>query len=349
MPQPQNHSPSLAVVILAAGMGTRMNSKYQKILHEVGGRPMIEHVYQTATAVATFPPVLVIGQGGERVQELLGAKAHYVVQQEKLGTGHATLVTAELLAGQTQQVAVMNGDNPLLKAETLAKLADHQAQTGAAVVILSVLLDETSTFGRVVRDDSGRVIEILEVSEAKGRPDSYKWLSIREQNAGMYLFDAAWLWANINQMPKRTARNGNTEYYLTDMIEIAVKQGQLVDAIITDDTDEALGAGTRAELVDVEKAFRRRANQRWLEAGVTLIDPDTIYIDQMVTIGQDTVIWPNSYIQGHTTIGADCAIGPNTILRNAIIADNCRIEQAVVEDTAVEAGEVVLPFTHRKG
>lgn len=341
--------PSLATVILAAGMGTRMNSKYQKILHEVGGLPMILHVYQTAAAVATEPPVLVIGQGGERVREIVGEQARYVVQQEKLGTGHAVQVTADLLAGQSEQVAVLNGDNPLLKAETLAKLAAHQAQTKAAVVILSVMLEEASTFGRIIRDSFGHVLEILEVAQAKERSDPQKWLSIREQNAGMYLFDAHWLWANIHLLPQRIARSGQLEYYLTDMIEIAVKQGKLVDALITNDIAEALGAGTRAELVAVEQAFRQRANHKWLNAGVTLIDPASTFIDQTVTIGQDTVIWPNTYLQGHTIIGSDCIIGPNVIIRNAIIGKNCRIEQAVVDGVSVDAGEVVLPFTYLKG
>lgn len=341
-------SSSLAVVILAAGMGTRMNSKYQKILHEVGGQPMILHVYQTAAAVATEPPVLVIGQGGERVQKIVGEPAQYIVQEEKLGTGHAVQVTAKQLTGRTEQVAVLNGDNPLLKAETLAKLAAHQAQTKAAVVILSVILDETFTFGRIIRDSFGHVLEILEVAQAKKRPDPQKWLSIREQNAGMYLFDAHWLWANIHLLPQRIARSGQVEYYLTDMIEIAVKQGKLVDALITDDTDEALGAGTRAELVAVERAFRQRANHKWLNAGVTLIDPASTFIDQTVTIGQDTVIWPNTYLQGNTIIGSDCIIGPNTIVRNATVGKNCRIEQAVVDGVTVDAGEVILPFTYLK-
>ncbi|MCA9872615.1 MAG: bifunctional UDP-N-acetylglucosamine diphosphorylase/glucosamine-1-phosphate N-acetyltransferase GlmU, partial [Anaerolineales bacterium] len=140
--------------------------------------------------------------------------------------------------------------------------------------------------------------------------------------------------------PLRQARSGH-EYYLTDMIGLAIDQGRLVEAVTTDDPDECLGAGTRAEMVLVEKAFRRRANRRWLDNGVTLVDPDVTYIDPDVTIGQDTVIWPNTYLQGTTTIGEDCVIGPNAILRNARIGRSCRIEQAVVENKTIADNTVV--------
>jgi bifunctional UDP-N-acetylglucosamine pyrophosphorylase/glucosamine-1-phosphate N-acetyltransferase len=145
-------------------------------------------------------------------------------------------------------------------------------------------------------------------------------------------------------LPMRQARSGH-EYYLTDMIGLAVTQGLLVEALAIDDADECLGAGTRQELVTVEKAFRRRANQYWMNNGVTLVDPDTIFIDQDVMIGRDTIIWPNTYVQGTTTIGEDCIIGPNSILRDAHIGSACRIEQAVVENMQVEDGTFVTPFT----
>jgi len=197
-----------------------------------------------------------------------------------------------------------------------------------------------NTFGRVVRDENGRIIEILELANARRRPNADELIAIPEQNVGVYCFDADWLWQNIDNLPLRQARSGH-EYYLTDMIEMAVQQGRLVESIVVDDADEALGAGTRKELVDVEKAFRRRANAYWLDNGVTLIDPNTIYIDPDVTIGQDTIIWPNTYLQGTTTIGDDCVIGPNSIIRNATIGSNCRAEQVVVEDVEVVDGTVV--------
>lgn len=335
---------SLAVVILAAGQGTRMNSKKQKILHAVGGKPMVQHVFDTAVSLAGAPPVLVVGPGETGVQELLGAQAQYVVQPQQLGTGHATMMARELLQGRTTQVIVTYGDMPLLQGETLSRLARTQAQTGAAVVLLSVWGDPDSSFGRVVRDENGRICAIVEAAQAQRQPNAASLLAIREQNAGVYCFAADWLWANVGSLPLRQARSG-PEYYLTDMVELAVQQGLPVEGIITADADECLGAGTRAELVAVEKAFRRRANARWLAQGVTLVDPDATYIDPDVTIGQDTVIWPNSFLQGNTVVGEDCIVGPNTILRDAQIGASCVLEQVVVVGATLADGAVVRPFS----
>jgi bifunctional UDP-N-acetylglucosamine pyrophosphorylase/glucosamine-1-phosphate N-acetyltransferase len=330
-----------------------MQSKKQKILHEVGGKPMVQHLFDTAVSTTPIPPVLVVGPGETGVQSLFGNRAQYVVQPEQLGTGHATMMARPLLQGQTDQVVVTYGDMPLLKAETITRLAQTQAETDTAVVMLSVMGEPASTFGRVVRGtagsvaeigsvaETGSVAEIVEVAEARQRPNTAELLAIRELNAGVYCFDANWLWANIEKLPLRQARSG-TEYYLTDMVGLAVDQGRLVEAIVTEDADECLGAGTRQEMVAVEKAFRRRANARWLANGVTLVDPDTIYIDPDVVIGQDTIIWPNTYLQGMTVIGEDCVIGPNSIVRDAQVGDNCVVEQAVVEKVTLAAGTRVL-------
>lgn len=336
---------TLAVVLLAAGHGTRMNSKVQKVLHDVGGKPMVLHIFEAAEAVADLKPVVVIGAGEQGVRRLLDGRAEYVVQEERLGTGHATLIARDTLAGRADQVLVTYGDMPLLRPETMIRLANTQADKEAAVAMLSTMGDPDSAFGRVLRDSAGHVAEIVEVTEAKLRDDTGAILATRELNAGVYCFDAPWLWQNLPHIPLREARNGS-EYYLTDMIGLAVAQGRLVEAVVSSDPDECLGAGTRAELVAVERAFRRRANRRWLEAGVTLLDPVTTYIDQDVTIGQDTIIWPNTHLQGRTTVGQDCILGPNTIIRDARLGSNCRVEQAVVAGVELEAGTVVEPFTY---
>ncbi len=335
---------TLAIVLLAAGQGTRMNSRYQKILHQVGGKPMVQHVFEAAAQVADLPPVLVVGPGADGVRALLGDQAVYVVQAEQSGTGHATMMAEAALKGQATQVIVTYGDMPLLRAKTLRRLATMQAETMAPITMLTVMGDPASSFGRVVRSEDGSVREIVEVAEARKRPNSESLLNTREQNVGVYCFDADFLWANIHALPARQARSG-TEYYLTDLIDTAVRQYRRVAAVITDDPDEGLGAGTRAELVAVEKAFRRRANAHWLAHGVTLIDPDSTYIDPDVQIGQDTVIWPNSYLQGNTAVGADCIIGPNTILRDAQVGDGSRVEMAMVVKATVAAGTAVPPFS----
>ena len=330
---------TLAIVLLAAGHGTRMNSKWQKILHEVGGKPMVLHVFEEAEKVANERPVLVVGPGADGVQRLIGERAVYVEQAEQLGTGHATRVVQPVLAGGAEQVLVTYGDMPLLRAETMQQLAQVQAETGAALSLLSLMGEVSSTFGRVVRDESGGVVEIVEVAEARRRPFPDHYLNIRELNAGVYCFDGDWLWQNIGDLPLRQARSGQ-EYYLTDMIELAVKQGLRVEAIAVEDADECLGAGTRTELVVVEKAFRRRANRHWLERGVTLVDPDSVYIDPDVQIGQDTVIWPNTYVQGSTVVGEDCVLGPNVIVRDAVLGDGCWLEQVTVAGQRLGDGVV---------
>jgi bifunctional UDP-N-acetylglucosamine pyrophosphorylase / glucosamine-1-phosphate N-acetyltransferase len=336
---------TVAAVLLAAGHGTRMNSKTQKVLHPVGGLPMIQHVFESAAAVADLPPVVVVGADEVGVRALLGERASYVVQEQRLGTGHATLMAEEILRARADQVIVTYGDMPLLRPDSLRDLVDLQAESAAVIAMLTVLGETSSSFGRVVRAADGDVREIVEIAEARHRPNFAELVAITELNAGVYCFDAAWLWDNLPNLPLRRARTGD-EYYLTDMVGLAVEQGCRVVAVVGNDSDEFLGAGTRAELVAVEKAFRRRANRRWLEAGVTLVDPDTTFIDPHVAIGQDTVIWPNCHIQGSSRIGEDCIIGPSTIIRNADVGNRCRIEQAVVDESVVPDGAEVQPFTY---
>ena len=329
---------------VAAGKGTRMNSKHQKILHEVGGKPMVQHVFEAAANLSGHAPVMVVGAGETGVQDLLGEAARYVVQSEQLGTGHAARMAQPLLAGQSEQIIVTYGDMPLVKGETLAKLAQAQKESGAAVVILTIKGDVGSSFGRIHRKNN-KIIEIVEVAEAKQRDNTDELLAITELNVGIYCFSAEFLWNNINDLPLRQARSGQ-EYYLTDMVGIAVEQGLGVESLVTADASEALGAGTRAELVAVERAFRERAIARCLASGVTIVDPASTYIDQDVVIGKDSVIWPNTHIQGDTVIGEDCVIGPNSVVRSAEIGDGCIVEQSVVENIVIEANTWVPPFTY---
>lgn len=339
---------TLAVILLAAGHGTRMQSKKQKVLHEVGGKPMVQHIFEAAAAVADLKPVLVVGSGEEGAERLLGDAATYVVQEKRLGTGHATLAARDALRGRADQVLVTYGDMPLLRAETLRRLATTQAGREAAIAMLTVMGEPDSTFGRVIRDESGRVAEIIEVAEARLRDNTEALLAVRELNVGVYCFDAPWLWEQLPNLPVREARDG-PEYYVTDMVGIAVTQGRAVEAVVVDDADEGLGAGTREELATVEKAFRRRAAKKWLEAGVTLVDPDATYIDPDVMIGQDTVIWPNTFLQGTTVVGRGCVLGPNSVIRDAKLGDGCRVPQAVVEEVTLTAGTEIAPFTHLQG
>lgn len=337
--------PDVASVILAAGRGVRMNSRQPKVLHEAGGKPLVSHALATAQQVASHLPVVVIPPHDDAIPTLLGDQAVYAVQPEALGTGHAVQMAAPLLAGRTAQVLVTYADMPLLRAETLQALIQAQATTGAVVALLYIEGDSQSSFGRVVQNEQGAVVEIVEVAEARQRPDPAAWLGLRTLNVGVYCFAAAWLWDNLPRLPLRQARAGR-EYYLTDLVGLAVAQGCQVVGVPLADADEALGAGTRAELALVEKAFRRRAVQRWLAAGVTIVDPEATYIDQDVQIGRDTILWPQTYLQGQTVIGEACVIGPNATLRQARLGDRCRVEQAVVENVTLPDETRLRPFTH---
>ena len=306
---------------------------------------MVQHVFDSVASLSVLPPVMVVGANEMGVQELFGDDAAYTVQAERLGTGHATLMAREAAQGRSQQVVVTYGDIPLIRAETYRKLAERQAESGAAVVILSVKGEPDSSFGRIVRNTDNDVIEICEVAEAKQRANSEELLNIRELNVGIYCFDADFLWNNLDRLPLRQARSGE-EYYLTDMVSLAVEGGFKVDALTTDDPNESLGAGTRAEMVAVERAFRDRAVQKHLANGVTIVDPASTYIDPDVVIGQDTVIMPGCHLQGDSVIGEDCLIGPHTVIRSAEIGDRCELELCVLEDIVLEDDTTLPPFTH---
>jgi bifunctional UDP-N-acetylglucosamine pyrophosphorylase/glucosamine-1-phosphate N-acetyltransferase len=321
-----------------------MHSKHQKALHKVAGKPMLQHVFEAAEQVADAPPLVVVGPGEEGARQLLGDRARYAVQRERLGTGHATLAARAALEGEASQILVTYADMPLLRVATMEMLAAEQSRSDATISMLSVRGEPESSFGRVVRDVDGHVVEIVEVAEAKLRADGEAILATRELNAGVYCFDADWLWRNLEELPVRAARSG-PEYYLTDMVGIAVDQGSYVAAVMVDDPDECLGAGTRAELVAVERAFRDRVNRHWLENGVTLIEPDATYIEPDVIIGQDTVVWPNTYLQGQTVIGDDCELGPNTVIRDARVGRGSRLPQTAVDGVDVPAGTKTMPFS----
>lgn len=328
----------LAVVILAAGQGTRMKSDLPKVLHPLGGHPLVTYSLNAARALTDTRPVLVVGHGAERVQEIVGDQAILVLQAEQLGTGHAVLQAESVLAGQADTVLVLYADMPLVRPETLKALVQtHTRQGNAAITLISVIADQPRGFGRVVRDAAGNVIALVE--EAQATPEQ---LAIRELNAGIYCFDARWLWPHLHQLPL----SPKGEYYLTDTVALAVAEGRAVQALIAEDPEEMLGINTRVHLAEAEAILRRRINQRWMEAGVTLLDPLTTYIQDTVEIGPDTLILPNTHLWGRTRVGAACILGPNTILRDTILGDRCRVEASVLEGATLEDDVSVGPFAH---
>ncbi|MBC7263986.1 MAG: bifunctional UDP-N-acetylglucosamine diphosphorylase/glucosamine-1-phosphate N-acetyltransferase GlmU [Chloroflexi bacterium] len=330
-----------AVVILAAGQGTRMKSKLPKVIHPVAGQPMVQWVVNAVLPLSKQPPVVVVGYGAELVRAALGERVTYAVQPEQLGTGHAVMQAQDTLQSKVDAVLVVYGDMPLLATETLRHLIATHEGGEQPITMLTTLYDDSMGFGRVLRDERGQVLGIVE--EAQATPEQ---LRIRELNCGVYVFDADWLWAHLSKIP----RSPKGEYYLTDLVGIAIAEGARVEALVASDPVEVLGVNDRVHLARVESIVRQRIRENCMRSGVTLMDPSTTYIDAMVSIGQDTIIYPNTHLQGKTIIGNDCIIGPNTVIRDSRIGDHCRIGTSVLEEAEVEANVEIGPFAHlRRG
>lgn len=328
----------VAAVVLAAGEGTRLKSRVPKVLHEVAGVSMIGWSLDAARAVGCAPVLLVVGAGAERVRGTVGDDVLYAHQHERLGTGHAVLQARSALEGRSGAVLVLYGDMPLLRPDTLSDLLDLHREKHPAITMLTVRSEDSMGFGRVVRDAQGRVRQIVE--EAVASPEI---LAFEELNCGVYCFDADWLWSHLSDVPMTQPKG---EYYLTDMIELAAEQGLAIEAVTVDDVAEVQGINTRVHLARAEKNMRRRINERHMLAGVTMLDPDSTYIDDSVRIGIDTVIYPNTTLEGDTVIGEECVVGPNAVVRDSQVGDRCRIVASFVEEAVLEEEADIGPFGH---
>ncbi len=326
----------LAAVVLAAGQGTRMKSDLPKVLHPLAGRPLVMYAVETAQALADVAPVLVVGHEAEAVRETVGEGAVFVEQAEQRGTGHAVLQTREVLQGQTDLVLVTYADMPLLTVETLRRLVERQRGNSGPITILTLVESDPRGFGRVIRDEGHAVVQVVE--ETVATPEQ---LEIRELNGGVYCFDADWLWDHVDRIPLSLPKE---EYFLPDLIGMAIAEGLRVEAVVTEDGSETLGINTRVHLAEAERALRRRINERWMLAGVSIVDPATTYIEPGVTIGQDTTIWPNTHLRGQTTIGQHAHIGPNAIVVSCQIGDRCRVLASALEHAVMEDGSDIGPF-----
>ncbi len=305
---------ALAVVVLAAGQGTRMKSELAKVLHPVAGRPMLGCVLAAARSLAPDRLQVVIGRDAERVREAFGQEAEFVVQAEQRGTGHAVLCTRESLRDFRGEILVLCGDTPLLRGQSLAALRRAKDECKADLMVLSAHCDLP---GRIVRDAAGRVARIVETTDA-----SPEELAISEGNTGVMLVDSDLLWETLGRVDDRNAQG---ETYLTDVVSVAVAAGRPVDALVLSDADEALGVNTRAELAAAASIQRSRNAERLMADGVTLIDPAATYLDTDVVVGPDTVIEPGCVIQGPTRIGARCHIKAHTAIESSELGDDVEI------------------------
>ena len=333
---------TLSIVILAAGKGTRFKSDLPKVLHPVAGRPMVEYVVESGRALDPRVLALVVGEGAELVRRAVGEGVTYVTQDQQLGTGHAVQQAQSLVAGQAEQVLVLYGDTPLVQPETLRQMLDHHRAEGAAVTLLTFRPQDPAGYGRIVRETTtGRVLAIVERDEAT--PEQR---AIGEVNSGILCFEDEWLWPHLEQVERRPGG----EIYLTDLVAMARDEGRTVAALQAADALEVIGVDHRLKLAQAETQKRRRINEALMYSGVTLIDPETTYVEAGVEIGADTVIWPNTLLQGQTRIGRRCTIGPGSVIRDSTIEDDCRVELSVVEQAVMETGSNVGPFGHlRRG
>lgn len=332
----------VTAVLLAAGQGTRMKSNLPKVLHTIAGKPMIWHALQAISQSTTEKPLVVVGHGADEVTKYLGDSALTVLQEPQLGTGHAVMQAEAALKGKTDLVVVCYSDMPLLRGETLQKLVETQKNNKGPISMLTVVADDPRGFGRIVRKADGTVEAIVE--EYVATPEQLK---IKELNVGGYCFDADWLWDALQRIPKNPKKG---EYYLTDTVELATKDGLPVQATLMDDVEETIGINTRVHLAEVETAMRRRINEGHMLNGVTMIDPASTYIEASVKIGKDTVIMPNTYLHGKTEIGEGNVIGPNSIIRDTKIGNFCKVLASVTEGAVLDDYVDMGPFARlRKG
>lgn len=327
---------SQAAVILAAGQSTRMKSAIPKVLHQACGRELISLVTNAAENAGFNTIVVVVPPNANLIRNVLGNRVKYVVQRKALGTGHALLQSQQLLKG-IDNIAVLHGDVPLIRSETITCMMKRHVSTVACMTLLSAKLEDSEDLGRIIRDESGQITGILESSQVNSTPKS-----IIEVNSGIYCFQSSWLWPNLGKLNP----SSNGEVFLTDLVAIASEQKMMVDYIQSDQPQEVLGINTRVQMAKAEGYLRQTLREHWMLSGVTLKDPDSIYIDFDATLGQDTVILPNSHISGSSYIGQDCEIGPNTTINNSNIGDKSRIVSSVVENSTVDKDVVVGPFSH---
>ena len=333
----------LAGVVLAAGQGTRLKSSRPKVLHPLGGRALVSYSVEAMSAAigaATgVVPVLVVGPDAAEVRAALGERARYAEQPQPLGTGDAVRHARALLAGQADAVLIGYADMPLVRPETLRALVATQSGNTGPLTLLSLNSPQRGDFGRVLRDSAGQVQAVVEVAAAT--PEQ---LRLTEVNVGAYCVDAAWLWPALERLPL----SPKGEYYLTDLVGLAVAEGLAVAAVTITDEDEVIGINNRVQLAQAEAALRRRINTAWMLAGVTLADPATTYIEPGAQLGPDTVVLPNTHINAASRIGAECVIGPNTILRDTTIGDRSRVECSVLEGAWLAEDVSVGPFARMR-
>jgi bifunctional UDP-N-acetylglucosamine pyrophosphorylase / glucosamine-1-phosphate N-acetyltransferase len=336
------HASRVAIAIMAAGKGTRLKSKHPKVLHEVGGKPVLSHVIAAASQVVPAEDIYaIIGHEADRVREATAATGiQFVLQHEQRGTGHALMVARDMLNGY-DCVLVLSGDAPMITPQTIEKLRDFQRSRKAAMTLLTAVLENPFGYGRVIRktpksDDVRAIVEQKSLTPAQQK--------IREINAGFYAFSTQSLFAHIDRL---STANAHGEFYLTDMAGILGKAKERVVAVQVDNSDEVLGGNTRAELMDIDQRMRSAKCAQLMADGVTIHYPHTCVIDNDVEVGSDTIIEPFVQLRGQTRIGSDCRIRSYSVIQDSQIGDGVLIRPGCILDEArVANGALLGPYSH---
>jgi len=331
---------NVAALILAAGQGTRMKSALPKVLHEIAGKPLVAWPVDLARELGCAPITLVVGHGADQVRQRLGdVDLTYALQAEQLGSGHAVLCAESALAHFRGSVLLLCGDVPLLRRETLQALLEHHRSEQATVTVLTGQVDDPYGYGRIIRDGNDVVYAIVEEKDA-----DVQQKKVREINSGIYVFEAPFVFEALREVG---CDNASGEYYLTDIISAARAAGKKVCALPVASIAEVQGINDRVQLATAAKTMRQRINEELLRSGVTMIDPETVYIDAGVEVGADSIIHPNVHLFGATRIGGNAVIDTGVTVYDCVIGDNAHLKAgSVLEGSTLGAGCAIGPMAH---
>ncbi|MDL2224619.1 bifunctional UDP-N-acetylglucosamine diphosphorylase/glucosamine-1-phosphate N-acetyltransferase GlmU [Eubacteriales bacterium OttesenSCG-928-M02] len=323
-------------MIMAAGHGKRMKSRLPKVLHPVCGKPMIERLIQVAQAASGKRPIVIVGVGKEQVMEAIGDRADFAVQEEQKGTGHAVMMAREYLVGKKGYVAILAGDMPLLKAETVEEMFSRCREESLDALVLTSMQEDPTGYGRVIRDSVGNVLHIVEEKDATDEERQ-----VQEVNASVYCFDIEKLLPALDNLKNDNAQG---EYYLPDVIGMLSPQGK-VGALVVD-AEECLGVNDRVQLAQAETTLRRRINEGYMMGGVSMIDPAHTYIEDGVVIGQDTVVYPGVHIRGNSAIGEGCTLDEGCVIVDSAVGDGCHIRSSTLMEAKLGKDVTVGPYAY---
>ncbi|MBQ9097368.1 MAG: bifunctional UDP-N-acetylglucosamine diphosphorylase/glucosamine-1-phosphate N-acetyltransferase GlmU [Clostridia bacterium] len=328
---------NVSAIILAAGAGTRMKSAYSKVVHKVCGAPLVEWVYNAGEEAGVSKTVVVVGHKSEQVVGCLGEDKLYAIQEKQLGTGHAVMCAIPNL-DDGGCVLVLSGDVPLITSETLKNAIEYHSEHRFAATIITAEVENPFGYGRIIRNETGDVKAIVEEKDASAAQKL-----ITEINSGLYCFDTGLLRAALSEL---TTKNAQGEYYLTDTIEILLKNGYTVGAYKMADNKEIMGINDRMQLAHAESVMRRRIAEKHMKNGVTIIDPNSTYIGPNVSIEQDSVILPGTILEGNTVIGQECEIGPSSRIIGSVIGCGSTVENSVVKESNIGSNVKIGPFAY---